>query len=354
MEHVIILPFLFEESGRDSWLVILFSGFLFLIWMTSIYFVAKNTKQRPLRDYLTEKFGRSISTLFIGIGAAYSFFISTITIYDLTRWTSVTYLHGTPTFYIIIIFTFTCLLLSTSSILSIAIVNGLLLPIIIILGFLVSFGNIPNKDYSLLFPVFENGIAPYLYGSIYTGVGFFEIFAITFLHHKLRNNVRLIPLYLTGMTLILLMFGPTVGAITEFGPEASKNLSFLAFEEWRLLSFGRFIEHVDFLAIYQWYAGAFIRVSLGFYLIIELFQIKKLKPRNIWLTIIFILAVILAQIPVTSIEFYHLLKKWILPIGFWLLLCYSLTLTVLTFIKQEKGELNENEKMATKETHESR
>ena len=59
-----------------------------------------------------------------------------------------------------------------------------------------------------------------------------------------------------------LTMGPTIGAITEFGPIEAAKQRYPAYEEWGLGSIGRFIEHFDFLSIYQWLTGAFIRVGL--------------------------------------------------------------------------------------------
>ncbi|MFB4475617.1 GerAB/ArcD/ProY family transporter, partial [Oceanobacillus caeni] len=43
---------------------------------------------------------------------------------------------------------------------TIAIVSGILLPFVVILGHLVALANFQFKDYTLLFPLLENGTAP--------------------------------------------------------------------------------------------------------------------------------------------------------------------------------------------------
>ncbi|HHY22526.1 MAG TPA: endospore germination permease, partial [Bacilli bacterium] len=316
MDHVTVLPFLLEASGRDSWLTVLLTGGVFLLWTPLIFLIAKKTNQQPIYLWLNEHYNRFISTTLMFFTTAYFLFFSAITVYELATWTLVTYLPETPSIIIILIFSLACLLLSITNIETIAIVNGILLPLVIIFGIFVALGNIPNKDYILLFPILEHGFEPIIKGSVYAGAGFFEMFMIVFAHHKINGEMRLKPLLLTSIGFISLMLGPTIGAITEFGPAGAMNLSFPAYEEWSLLSFGRFIEHVDFLSIYQWFTGAFIRVSLGLYLISEVFQIKQKKNR-IKISIIFtILLIGLTSITVETLTYHKFLRDWILPISF--------------------------------------
>ena len=46
---------------------------------------------------------------------------------------------------------------------------------------------------------------------------------------------------LVGLTL-----GPLIGAITEFGPNEATKQRYPAYEEWGLVTIGRYIEHLDF------------------------------------------------------------------------------------------------------------
>ncbi|WP_020618963.1 hypothetical protein [Paenibacillus daejeonensis] len=47
------------------------------------------------------------------------------------------------------------------------------------------------------------------------------------------------------------------------------------------MKIGRFIEHVDFLSIFQWLSGAYIRIALAIYLSLELWNLQQLKHRVI-------------------------------------------------------------------------
>ncbi|MFR9721672.1 hypothetical protein ACL00X_20305, partial [Aeromonas diversa] len=80
-----------------------------------------------------------------------------------------------------------------------------------------------------------------------------------------------------GLSFLILTLGPTIGAIAEFGPFVAAKQRYPAFEEWRLVSIGRYIEHLDFLSVYQWFVGAFIRLSLLCFLTPDVLQISNKK-----------------------------------------------------------------------------
>ncbi|XRD23741.1 hypothetical protein AABM34_14730 [Lysinibacillus fusiformis] len=62
--------------------------------------------------------------------------------------------------------------------------------------------------------------------------------------------------------------------------EASKQ-RYPAYEEWGLVTIGRYIEHLDFFSIYQWLTGTFIRVSFLLYIVADLLKMTG-DPKRIW------------------------------------------------------------------------
>src|SRR5690606_18767408 len=94
---------------------------------------------------------------------------------------------------------------------TIAIVNGLLLPLVFILGFFVTSSNFPHKDYKLLFPLMEHGIWPLLKGILYTGSGLVELMYLVFFQHRIKGKIKLWPLAITGLILVDLALSPLTG-----------------------------------------------------------------------------------------------------------------------------------------------
>ncbi|WP_052487928.1 GerAB/ArcD/ProY family transporter [Gordoniibacillus kamchatkensis] len=125
------------------------------------------------------------------------------------------------------------------------------------------------------------------------------MFVILMLQHHLRQKIKVshliaIVFLLSGFTL-----GSLTGAIMSFGYEAAK-LRFPAYEEWRLVIVEKYITHVDFLSIYIWLSSAYIRISLTFYLMVDLLQIKKASKKIAVTMILGVAMIILMQIPISD------------------------------------------------------
>ncbi|MGE5701771.1 MAG: GerAB/ArcD/ProY family transporter, partial [Clostridia bacterium] len=242
------------------------------------------------------------------------FLMCTMTMRDVAYWTNITYLPTTPNIVIVSLLAFVCFYAVHSGIRSIAIVNGILLPFVFLLGFFVATANIPEKKYSLLFPLLEHGYPPVLHGMMYAASGFIGIFYIVYLQHRLKTAIRLSSLFYTAAILIILTLGPLMAAIAIFGPFEAARMRFPAFEEWRIVTFGHFLEHVDFLSIYQWLVGSFTRISLGMFLIPDLLGVGQGKKRT-WLLIgLFVLLIGISQIPISDKQFMDYLAVYYLPV----------------------------------------
>ncbi|MDV2887964.1 spore gernimation protein, partial [Alkalihalophilus pseudofirmus] len=88
------------------------------------------------------------------------------------------------------------------------------------------------------------------------------------------------------------------------------NLRYPAYEEWRLVQVGKYIRHVDFLSIYQWLSGAFVRVSISLLLLIDLLPASHNKKfRHVWLTILGIFIVVLVELPISDMQYVSFLKR---------------------------------------------
>ncbi|BCJ88490.1 hypothetical protein skT53_34750 [Effusibacillus dendaii] len=172
IDHVIVIPMLLQSAGRDSWLSILFAGVIFAGWILWIYFIIKRMEKQHILDWLKQRTGAAIAWTIIAMVNVLLFFTGAFTLRDTTVWTNISYLPKTPNLILVLLFGSICLYSAYSGIRTMAITNGILLPFVVIFGWFVALSNIPNKDYSLLLPVFEHGFDPVLKGMVYAGSGF--------------------------------------------------------------------------------------------------------------------------------------------------------------------------------------
>ena len=139
-----------------------------------------------------------------------------------------------------------------------------------------------------------------------------------------------------GLVLIGLTLGPLLGSIAIFGPEEAANQRYPAYEEWRLLKIGMYIQHVDFFSIYQWLSGGFIRISFGLYIIGQLFSFKNEKKRNVLIGISSLITFVAVLLPISDIEFVRFLQNVYFHLTFLFLLSFSIVLGLLVFLKRGK------------------
>ena len=334
--HVTILPHLLPASERDGWITVLISFFLILGWCVILYYIHKATAQESIFKWVEMNVGKipgkifsiSLSFLFVTLAA--------ISLKEMVVWTKVSYLPVTPPIFEIILFTGLCFFLANTNIQTIAIVNTFVLTAVIVFGFFVAFTNIQFKDYSLLRPVLEHGWKPVFSGLIYPLSGLIEMIVLLFMQQKIHGPLKYKVFFFNALILTLLILGPLIGSITEFGPKEAARQKYPAFEQWGLVTLGRFIEHVDFLSIYQWLTGAFVRVSFLLFLALEVLSIKKKRNKTILLIMFSLVLIISNSFRISDITLYSIIKTFIMPGTFYYFFTVSILLSLFIFFKNRR------------------
>jgi spore germination protein KB len=102
-----------------------------------------------------------------------------------------------------------------------------------------------------------------------------------------------------------------MAAIAEFGPYEASKLRYPAFEQWKLLTISKEITRMDFLSIYQWISGAFIRISLLIYIGSHLIKVSKYR---IWIIgLLYILAIGYTLAPISNLVIFRYLYHYFFP-----------------------------------------
>ena len=336
--HVTIIPGILVAVGRDGWMSVLFGGLIILPWLLILVVILKKSNKQPIDSWVKQKLGRYFGGAVIYVTISFLLILAAFTMRETILWINTTFLPRTPAIVLLLIFSIAIILLISTSIETIAIVNVFVLFGVLVLGFFVAFVNIPVKDYELLRPLFEDGIPKVVFGSIYPASGFVELILLIFLHHRVKGELKLKHFVIMLILLVGLTLGPLIGAITEFGPTEAAKQRYPAYEEWALATIGRFIEHLDFFSFYQWLTGAFIRISIILYIVVQLLQLTG-KPKDIWLYIAApFLLISLALSLVEDHTFLNFHEREFLIITF----IYFFVLSVILFVAALKPEKEVN------------
>lgn len=334
--HVIIIPPLLREGGRDAWISVFLMYIFILVWGVIIFYIYRTMKGKHITDWLENSLGKVAANILVTILAFYLIMLAGVTLKETIIWTNVSYLTQTPVPVITILFAIPCLLAALTSLRTIVIANFFFLFFVIIFGFFVAFANTPFKDYSLLLPILEHGMGPVYRAMIYQGSGMIELTIILLYQHKFKSTFKYWHFIILAILLSWLTLGPLVGAIVEFGPVEAASQRYPAYEEWGLARLGKYVEHVDYLSIYQWLSGAFIRITLILFTMRILFEKLNTKA-NYWLTFIAVLLIVaFVIIPLEEQMFFNLLMKLFLPLTFWFFLGVSIILAIIAFIERRK------------------
>ncbi|MFJ7953405.1 endospore germination permease [Lysinibacillus sp. NPDC096418] len=345
--HVTILPPLLDNAGRDSWISVLLSAVSLFPWLFLLVYIHTKTNQEPLKDWLKQKIGKVGSSIVIYSVIIFLMILAAFTMVETLQWVNITFLSLTPFILLLFIYVILCTLLISTNIQTIVIVNVFVLFGVVVFGFFVAFTNIQVKDHELLRPFFEHGFQPVLKSMIYPASGFVELMILLFLQHHIKDRMRWYHLAIILFILMGLTIGPLIGSITEFGPIEAAKQRYPAFEEWGLVTIGRYVEHLDFLSIYQWLTGTFIRVGFLLYVVADLLNIAG-NNKRIWQMIappFFFLCLSLNLL--NENIFLKIKGNYILMTTFIFFFILSIFLAIIAFMSEKSSKKGKTDKQDT-------
>jgi spore germination protein KB len=335
LNHVTIIPILLNIAGKDGWISVCLAFACFLLWLPLLrHTIHKMNGVSFVTWVYSHLKGWAWVVLFPLLIVVYG--IGATTLKETATWTQITYLPNTPSFIVILTLLFLCLTAANSGLKALALTSGILLPFVVLFGFFVMSGNMPHKDYKLLRPILFNGFRPVLRGIIFAASGLSELFLIVLLQHRISGKLNYRVLILLLLILACLTIGPFMGSIAEFGTVEAAKQRYPAFEQWRLVQVSRFIEHLDFLSIYQWLAGAFVRISLSLWLIADVLS----KLMNVHKTNLLMISAsamcVFTLIPLSDSAFIYFLTTYCLPINVFVLIGVSIIVWILSWTFKKK------------------
>ncbi|WP_235680103.1 endospore germination permease [Paenibacillus albicereus] len=311
--HVIVNPMLLDASGRDAWITALVTGSIFIPWSLLIVYVMKKSGQQHWREWLGKHTHPAFSWILVAPVLLLLFLQAMETVTQTVSWHITNYLPASSPLQLGFLLLLICLMLCWWGFRAVAVAAGILLPIVVALGIFVATGNSEIKDMSLLMPVLEHGWDPVLRGMIYAGSAYVEVILILLLQHRIRGQVKTWHMLVYSCFVVVIMVGPIIGAITEFGPEEAANQITSPYEQWRMLRIGQYIEHVDFFSIFQWLSGASVRIALPVLVLAETFASRSENARRIFILALLLLYGAATLVPLDEYDMYVFMYVYFMP-----------------------------------------
>lgn len=339
VDYTLVASSIVSISKRDAWISVLSGSVIFVLAIPLTLACIRMFQGQGWRVWIQRRFGKAATWLLAVPLVLYLFGAVLVTIKGACYWTRSAYLPQTPSWTIAALHILLAYAAARSGIRAIAICAGIFFPISIALYlFLTCFG-MQRADHHYLFPMLEQGFAPLTDGSILSASTFAEIFILLLLVQHLKGVLHTRHLLLIAASLIVALLIPLLMSIMQFGPSEASQQLYLDFELWRLVEIGRYIEHIDFLSVYQWVTGAFIRSSLCLFIIADLIPKERSVMRNVLLIGTSCLLFIFNILPLSEVAFSSWLTAYFYPLSFYLIVIWLLALWILGRIGQRQRRL---------------
>ncbi|CDN44507.1 MULTISPECIES: endospore germination permease [Paenibacillus] len=338
VNHVLIVPLILHTAKRDSWMCPVIAWIIAVLWVSFPVYGTMKRLNGSLKSMLERVMGRAGSWTLKFPLAVMLFGITLNTLVDTISWSKTTYLPKTPTWVISSAIILIVLYAVGTGLRTIAYASAVLLPFVLLLGDFVMTANLPHKDYSYLKPYLEHGWTPVWYGALLSVCALVELYTLVLYQHHLKKKFKWIHMFVLMTILSLLTLGPLTGAITQFGPVEAEKMRYPAFSQWRLVQIGKFIEHLDFFAIYQWISGAMIRLSLSLFLMADMLSLRSKGKKWGFAIVLLVLLVPLCQAISDNMVLYRKIMMYYFPIAGAAVVAISMIIWLLTVMDARSSD----------------
>ncbi|MFD0670704.1 endospore germination permease [Cohnella sp. GCM10027633] len=334
--HTLTIPLVLGAAKRDAWMSVLLSVVPGVLLLLAVKHIMNTSRREPLLPWVKRHFGPFASGAVGVVLVAYLLSNTMISVKDTVTWVDATFLPDTPGFVIGAALSVLCFIAAYAGLWSIAVCAGMLLPFVVVLEEFVVFANFPLKNYRHMTPLLEHGMSPVWSGLVYTASGIAEIVLVLLVQHRLKANVRSRAIYWALAVVVFFILQEMIESIVNFGPSEAAAQRYPSFEQWGLVTLGKSVSHLDFLSIYEWLSGSFVRISLGVYLAIELTRTKGKAARKLVLGAMFSFMIAVPLLPVNDSMFERFLRRMYYPYSLALMVAVVLVLLAFSAIVRAK------------------
>ncbi|MFY0518776.1 GerAB/ArcD/ProY family transporter [Lysinibacillus sp. UGB7] len=328
-----LIPTIFSEAERESWISALISLLPFFLLALVISRIASSLNKRSLPQFISVHYNKPLYVIVIASYAVYILLSTFITLKFTMIWVDENFAFEYPYLINVLLFIVLCFYGSLKGIKTIAIQSLIIGTLYILLFALLNIGNSVNNEYQLLYPINTGNISSTLFGVIYMCIGILEIgFMLFVLIGHSQEKLKFKGIIVISIVLLLLAFITMTSTIAEFGIFIAKKMTFPVNEQWKVLSFGKYLTRLDSLSVFHILSISFIRVSLFMYILSSFMK----KNRNRLLSILYLCLTLGLLIPWSVSSFIFFVNRVYLPSIFVFLFIFIIATYILLSLKRGK------------------
>ncbi|MBD0380740.1 GerAB/ArcD/ProY family transporter [Paenibacillus sedimenti] len=263
--HLLFIPVIINQSGRDSWISVLCTLIPVVVLGCITAHLAQRYPGKTIMEYSEDIMGKWLGKLFAFLFIFYFFHDASISIRGFGEFFTTAVTPRTPILVYMSCIVFLAAFTVRSGLETMARTNQIFLFSMIPIGLLASTLTHKDKDFQNFLPVLEHGMKPVLLGSLSLFSLFSTFFVMGMIFPYVRTDKQLKRYSMLTMIILIIMFlGPITGPVALFGAERSQGLSFPTFQILRDIKVGQ-LQRLDFIGILLWSLGSYAKISLFLY-----------------------------------------------------------------------------------------
>lgn len=264
MGHLIILTLVINQSRQDGWIAGIAGTLFGLVGIIGITMLSQRFPGLTLVEILQSRFswaGRSVAVLYL-----IYFWMMTVLAVRLFAEAYKVIMVETPLLAFIFVIVLLCAYSVYLGLETIARMNQIMLPVLVVTAMFVAFMTMGSKDYTNLLPILGNGWGPAGLGAISVMGWYGEFVIMGMVLPYVQHPKKILKINVAAAVVNLIFFlGPITGPIAMFGPAEAARMTFPTFSEVRYIRIGEILNRFDAIAILFWTVGLFFRVSIFYY-----------------------------------------------------------------------------------------
>lgn len=333
MSGVVIL---IEQAKRDAFVSSIIGSIAYFFYAFWIYRIVINqAPNQSFLDVLELKMGSLIAWVVRCWIALFLFCEIFVIDKNVVTWVKSMILPFTPIWAIALPLLIICAYLAVKGIKPIAISFSILMPATLLLIVFMAVFTFKYRHFDLLLPLFSEGVRPILEGTATTLRASMELFLLLLLspHTECTFKWRYFVAHLSVVSFFFI--NGIMSILTIFGTYEASKQRFPLFTQWRLVRISSFLEHLDFLSMYQWLSSSAILISLALFLIGDLLTSKQ-RHKKIAIVTCTTAIFIGVELQINDSDLLAITKNYFYPLSTLSILCW----TVIAYLTTRKRGLS--------------
>ena len=284
-----------SKGNRNSWVISIITSLLLIIYGFFLIYVSNKTNNYNFKEIVYSSLGNYLGKFYLILFGIYLLLTGVECGSIQSNLVHSNFFLETPTWFILIFFigpTIYCLSKPSDTLL---IVTIILIVLTIFSGINLAILVEKYKDYSNLFPIFEQSLSFKDLECFLLQIGFISSFMIVIpLIYNIvdKENLKKYSLFALIFSAQILIFS-VIGSISSFGANRASNIFYTKLLQTQRIYYGGFLENGELYVLLQITANWFLKYVISLSVLFELFK-DKIKNKKIFAIVVSIIVFILS------------------------------------------------------------